>query len=277
MIAIPSLKHIPVRPVFLFGLGAQLGGNGLLVLGLYYLIMSLSAPQAEELLGWMVPVAQGCCLLAAVALAAGLTASLKDATEEDSSDATDRGARGLARGAESSAGNPFASGIRQPTEEEVKQTLALMSAIDWKIFKDLGSEYYRALGFSVVDQPSRGRWVDFLLYMPSDTVVVGVRCLPWGTKLVTLPQVKEIHRSILLAGANRGVVLTTGAFDEEALEYAKENDLDLNGGERFATRLLLLPEEVSRRLLQRAAGAERIRDEGMKPPKKPAVKKRLSS
>jgi hypothetical protein len=265
MIALANIKSSRIRANFLFGLGAHLGANGMLVLTMYYLVTQISIHDARELLGWVVPVAQGCCLLGAISLAAGLSAR--------GSPAARRPRRGsccwlirkilpMGSGKPRHSVEPAAPVVRKPSAAELAETLVLLKAIDWKVFKELGIAYFRERGFRALDRPSRCSGVDFLLYTMEDYRPMAVRCLPWGTRQVDVKQVRDIHRSVLLAGATKGVVLTTGVFDEEARAFAAGNELVLLGGEEFAAELLALPSEASQKLLRDAAAAERIREEG---------------
>lgn len=260
MITLSLFRNCRIRTNFLLGLGAHLGINGILVLLMYYLVTHLSAQQARELLGWAVPVAQGCCFFAAISFTVGLTRRDSDGPEEE-----------LA---------PFSWMIRKITPfggsrpvaaktgrtnarraAEVDTTLTSLKKLDWKVFRDLSIAYFTELGFRVVDLPERANGVDFLLYAEDDYRAVAVRCLPWGTEQVDLKQVRSWQRSMLLAGATEGVLLTTGAFDEEALGFGAGKSLELLGGEEFARRLLALPREHSQRLLAEAEHAQSVRRE----------------
>lgn len=265
MIAIGNFKSSQIRSSFLRGLGSHLAVNGMFVLVIYYLVTHISSQHARELLGWVVPVAQGCCFFAAVSLAASLSAARARASSGQQ--ARSRGWMiqkimpiGNGEGPAAKTSKPVE---RTPSPAELEATLTMLNAIDWKVFKDLGVGYFRELGFRVLDQPRRSKGVDLLVYKPTNySAVVAVRCMPWGTREVDLKQVRDFHRAMLLAGAQRGVMLTTGLFAEEALEFGEANNLELLGGAGFAARLLSLPPEASEKLLREAAGAERIRDEG---------------
>lgn len=261
MTAISNFKFIRIRSTFLFGLGAHLAVNGLLLLAIYYLVMKISAQHAEEVMVWLIPTAQGCCMFAAILFTAGLSFREPRALREEPGFSCGwligkivpigrRESRTvmLTRAAEG-----------KPPAVDVERTLCLLKGLDWKVFKSLGTAYFRELGFRVVDEPDRANGVDFLLYTDDDYSAVAVRCLPWGTERVDLKQVRHAHRAMLLAGAGQGVMLTTGFFDEEAIEFGEDKPIELLGGESFATRLLSLPSEASERLLREAAAAESVR------------------
>lgn len=261
MIALANFKNNAIRPSFLFGLGAHLATNGLLILSLYYLVTQISRQQADELLGWVVPTAQGCCLFAAIALAAGLSA-------RDPQPGT---ARSLSPGWLIRKIIPFGSGRqpskqlpapaeREPSASEVENALSLLKTVDWKVFKDVGIAYFREVGFSALDQPKRSKGVDFLLYTSSDYRAVAVRCLPRGTEQVELQRIRDFHRTMLLAGAVHGIMLTTGVFDEDAVQFGIENGIETLGGPEFIRRILSLPPETSRRVLEEPSATESVCD-----------------
>lgn len=264
MTAVENLKSTRIRPSFLFGLGAHLAGNGLLVFAIYYLVMEVSAQQARDLLDWVVPLAQGCCLFAAISLAAGLSArESQESGREQTSWRRWMIMKVMPFGhAAQQVPGPVAVVDRAPSAAEVERALRMVKAVDWKVFKNLGIGYFRELGFRVLDQPNRARGVDFLLYTEADYNVAAVRCLPWGTDRVDLKAVREFHRAMMLAGASQGVVLTTGQFEEDATDFGEGNGLELLGGSDFVLKLLSLPPDTSDKLLSEADAAEKIREEG---------------
>lgn len=257
MITLSIFRNCRIRTNFLLGLGTHLGINGILVLLMYYLVTHLSAQQARELLGWAVPVAQGCCFFAAISFAVGLTRREADDPEGEFAHFGWM-IRKITPFGSSSRGAPRALKTTPPPAE-VEMTLALLKRLDWNVFRDLGIAYFHELGFRVVDLPERSNGVDFFLYTQGDYRAIAVRCLPWGTEQVDVKQVRNWQRSMLLAGASEGVMLTTGGFDEEALEFGADNALELLGGEEFARRLLALPREASQRLIEEAESAESVR------------------
>jgi len=269
MTALGTWRGYAIRPTFLFGLGAHLAAIGLLLLAIYYLVGQISPHHAPELLGWVVPVGQGSCFLAAVALAFGL--GLRGESFQISGKSASGGwmiSKVYPYAAEHRPASPIVQVVvKAPNPDEVADVLKLLKAIDWKVFRDLSVAYFRELGFSVLSGPSRSSGIDFLLYTKDDYTAVAVRCLPWGTETVDAAQVKQFHRASLLAGAVQGVLMTTGAFTDEAVAFAMEQGLELVGGECCAYRLLSLPAERAQKLIQDAAGAERIRDEGKRPAK----------
>lgn len=264
MIALERFKNCSIRPGFFFGLGAHLGVSGLLIMVMYYMVSTISMQDARELLSWVVPTAQGCCLLGALSLFAGLSARDSEPPRRGHKSCYGWIIRKIMPfGAGHSWGaDPVRKRARRPSSADVQRTVSLLKSLDWKVFRNLGVAYFREVGFRVVDQPGRANGVDFLLYLENDYSAVAVRCLPWGVERVELKQVRDFHRTMLLAGASQGVMLTTGAFEEEALELGEGSDLELLGGDAFVTRLLSLPPETSRGLLEEAAGAEKIREEG---------------
>lgn len=260
MTALGNFKISSVRANFLFGLGAHLAVNGFLLLAIYYLVVHISVQDARDFLVWLVPAAQGCCVLAAILLAGGL--ALRDSQELHGEAGTSRGwmiGKIVPIGTRRRSSTVVRKGDAKPAAADVERALSLLKGLDWNVFKALGTAYFRELGFRVVDETERSSGVDFLLYTEDDYNPVAVRCLPWGTACVDLKQVRHVHRAMLLAGAGQGVMLTTGVFDEEALEFGEDKPLELLGGECFVTRLLSLPPEVWQRLLRDAAGAESVR------------------
>src|SRR5690606_11274682 len=129
------LKHWRIRTNFLVGLGAHLGVNGLVLLALYYLVTSLSPAQAKDLLGWIIPAAQGCCFFAALSLAARLVRR-----ENEIIAGNIAAVHGLFRKL-----FPWGSVLpkvkrddwrqrRKVNNVELERTLSLLKNLDWKVF-----------------------------------------------------------------------------------------------------------------------------------------------
>lgn len=246
-----SSTSLRVRTNFLYGLGSHLACNGLMALAVYYMVVQMSASQARELLGWIVPIAQACCFFAALALAFGL--AIRDAR---SSGCTAQSVRGwmirriLPFGtAARKAFEPVATLSRKIPAADIEAAVALIKAIEWRAFKAMTVAYYHELGFRVLDQLRCSESIDFLAYRHTDCTVIGVRCVPRGTARISLKIVRDFHFAIRLAGARRGVMVTTAAIDEAALDFCDRNDLELLDERGFASGVLSLPPEAARRLL----------------------------
>jgi hypothetical protein len=246
-----------VRSDFLFGFGTHLAISGLVVLAIYYLVSTISANEARDLLSWLLPAGQASCLAAAILLATSLT--VKDNKERVCKAAAPR--RPSPTEPSPSRRTLWARLGRRTRRDfgpELEKALRLVETLEWKSFKNLAIAYFEEVGFRTVDQLRRSRGVDFLLYLPDEYEAIAVRCLPLDTAAADLKQVRDFHRAVLLSGASEGVIMAEGAFAEEAVAFARENGIEAIGGRDFASRLAALPAEKSERLLQ-AVSANAVR------------------
>lgn len=113
--------------------------------------------------------------------------------------------------------------------------LASIKKISWREFELLVSEAYRRKGYTaeVVGSESGDGGVDIRLTGHGETVLV--QCKQWKAYKVGVATVRELLGVVVSEKANRGIVVTSGLFTQEAQTFARENPrIELVNGEQLA-------------------------------------------
>jgi restriction system protein len=117
---------------------------------------------------------------------------------------------------------------------ELHQTMRDIQAMSWREFEDLVAATYQAKGYLVEprggDMPDGG--ID--LIVQKDNLTWIVQCKHYRDQWVDVRSLRELLGVVTAKGADGGVFVACGVFDERALAFAKGNDkLELIGGEQL--------------------------------------------
>lgn len=113
--------------------------------------------------------------------------------------------------------------------------LASIKNNSWREFELLVSEAYRRKGYmaEVIGSESGDGGVDIRLTGHGETVLV--QCKQWNAYKVGVTTVRELLGVVVSEQADRGIVVTSGRFTQEAQTFARENPrVELVNGEQLA-------------------------------------------
>lgn len=101
--------------------------------------------------------------------------------------------------------------------------LASIRDISWREFKRLVNEAYRRKSYmaEVVGSDSGDGGVDIRLSGHGETILV--QCKQWKAYTVGVKVVRELLGVVVSERADRGIVVTSGRFTEEARAFARQN------------------------------------------------------
>ena len=108
--------------------------------------------------------------------------------------------------------------------------------LSWRDFEQLISEAYRKQGYQVMeteDGPDGG--IDLILRKNGKKILV--QCKHWKKQKVGVKEVRELNGIVAAKGAYSGILVTSGAFTTEALNFAEESPIELIDGEKL-TKLI---------------------------------------
>ena len=113
--------------------------------------------------------------------------------------------------------------------------------------------YFRTLKFRVEEAaPGPDGGVDLRLYSEgSPRVGVLVQCKAWNSLKVGVKEVRELFGVMAAEGVNEGIFVTTSGFTVEAHEFARGKTIALIDGPDLLGKLLALPVEDQRHILER--------------------------
>jgi restriction system protein len=123
--------------------------------------------------------------------------------------------------------------------------------LEWKRFELLCARYYEAVGFttaSLAAGPDGGIDVKLFKVDPTKPLAI-VQCKAWNTHPVGVKEIRELLGVMVHEGVKRGIFITTGTYSPDALQFGAANPIQLLDGDAFAKKLLDLPPEKQKTLL----------------------------
>lgn len=126
---------------------------------------------------------------------------------------------------------PFAA----PTTTQTQWTKQVFSDIEWRRFEAVCERLFAQGGFEAKTQ-SHGAdgGVDIWLYSKnSEGPAAVVQCKHWVGKPVGVKELREFFGVMASKGLKRGTFATSSTFTSAAMEFAKENGINILDGERL--------------------------------------------
>lgn len=121
-----------------------------------------------------------------------------------------------------------------------------LQSMSWQQFERLVGEAFRRKGYSITEKGGRHSRIDFALRKSGETCVVS--CKQWRAIRVGVNAVHELYEVMADKGAQRGIVVTSGEFTDEAVTLARASRIELMDGKalRALTRGVSVPAKVYR-------------------------------
>lgn len=106
--------------------------------------------------------------------------------------------------------------------------------LSWHKFEILLSEAFRRQGYIVKENSSGGPdgGVDLILTKEGATTLV--QCKNWKNSNVGVTVVRELFGVVTAEGADRGMVVCSGGFTKEAIEFSRKSAIQLLGGRELS-------------------------------------------
>lgn len=116
---------------------------------------------------------------------------------------------------------------RQTSVKSIKE-------LSWKDFEYLVSEAYRRKGYSVVENAGSGAdgGIDLVLSKNGEKTLV--QCKNWKSRSVGVTTIRELYGVVMAEGASEGIVVCSGHFTSDAIEFAAGKPLTLIGGSELS-------------------------------------------
>lgn len=117
-------------------------------------------------------------------------------------------------------------------------SLEKLRALSWREFEKLVGEAYRKEGYSVCDGPGNAAdgGIDLDTRSPTGERVL-IQCKHWKSHKIGVPVVREMLGILTREKADRVVIIVTGGFTKEAVEWAKGQPIELVDGFTLIERL----------------------------------------
>jgi len=104
-------------------------------------------------------------------------------------------------------------------------------SLSWKQFEELLGEAYRRQGFTVSENPGMGvdGGIDLTIKRGDDTYLV--QCKHWKTRKVGVKVVREMLGLMTAHSATGAIIVTSGVFTKEAIDFAAAQHIKLVNGD----------------------------------------------
>ena len=105
-----------------------------------------------------------------------------------------------------------------------------IKAVNWKDFEYLVSEAYRRQGYSVQENTGGGADGGVDLVLNKDENRILVQCKNWRSKKVGVSTIRELFGVVTAENATGGIVVCSGYFTSDAIEFSKGKPITLVDG-----------------------------------------------
>ena len=119
----------------------------------------------------------------------------------------------------------------QSKKLERQTGLGSIAKLTWKEFEELLAEAYRRDGYEVIENFDAGADGGIDLKLRNKDELVLVQCKHWKARKVGVKIVRELYGVIHSEGANRGIVVISGNYTRDAIEFARGKPVTLINGE----------------------------------------------
>ncbi len=130
-----------------------------------------------------------------------------------------------------------------------KWTFDFINSLEWKRFEDITSAYFHEIGIRN-KQTGLGAdgGIDLLLYeADADQPSAVVQCKKWSNA-VGIKLLREFLGVMFHQGVTKGYFFTTDKFNQEAINFAKEHNIELVDGKALVVKLQRLSPESQYRI-----------------------------
>ena len=109
-------------------------------------------------------------------------------------------------------------------------TIRKLNSLSWRQFELLVGEAFRKAGYKVVERGGKGPdgGVDLLLKKDGAKIVVQIK--HWKSARIGVSVVRELAGIIRVNDASRGIIVGSGSYTRDAVEFAKLTNIDLMTG-----------------------------------------------
>ena len=144
------------------------------------------------------------------------------------------------------------------SDKPTEWSLALLQRIEWKRFEDLCAAIYQAKGIRCAVTPlGPDGGIDIRLFQgEDDRTTTVVQCKAWPEQKVGVKLIRELLGVKFHEKAAKAFFMTCGGYTEEAIAFAKKNQIMLFNGDMMLMMLKLFPQDTQQKLLAFATAGD---------------------
>lgn len=134
----------------------------------------------------------------------------------------------------------------QPYEKSIPKQASIdpIDNMSWKEFEMLISEFFRRQGYSVVENNGAGPDGGVDLRISKDSKIILVQCKHWKTFKVGVNIVREQLGIKTAERADGVIIVTSGSFTDEAMDFANQQNISLIDGSDLHAIISRTKEEI---------------------------------
>ena len=129
--------------------------------------------------------------------------------------------------------NSFIKGHKRIALFKNQKNMDTLRSLSWQDFEKLVGEAYRRKGYTITETGGGGAdgGVDLIMKKNSETILV--QCKHWRMDSVGVAIIRELLGVVYDKKASSGIVITSGSFTQEAIDFSKGNPIQLVNGKEL--------------------------------------------
>jgi restriction system protein len=114
---------------------------------------------------------------------------------------------------------------------DTQRDLSTIRTLSWEDFERMVGEVFRRRGYAVEERGGAGPDGGVDLVLRKDGQKTIVQCKHWKAQQIGVTVVRELLGVMVAERANKGILVSSGRFTSEALEFARGKPIELMDGE----------------------------------------------
>lgn len=130
----------------------------------------------------------------------------------------------------------FLNARRKAKQLDTQRNIQTVRDLHWRNFEELVAEAYRRQGYHVTEGSyGADGGIDLVLRM--DDQLTLVQCKQWKTQKVGVNVVREMFGVLTAHQANRFIIISSGSFTQQAIDFAAGKPIELIDGPKLLALL----------------------------------------
>jgi len=121
---------------------------------------------------------------------------------------------------------------------ENQKDIRSIKSLSWQEFEELVGEIYRRKGYKVTETGRGGADGGVDLVLKRNGEVIYVQCKQWRMDRVGVQIVRELFGVMAAEGASGGIVISSGTFTDESIEFVKGKQIEIIDGPELSKMMV---------------------------------------